>query len=891
LVLESPVKIKMFRKHLFTLLATLLVFALINCTQEEASDVQPNEAQPNQAHSLNVGEGFIDPLGYHDATPRFSWKLPEGVKHQTAYRIEASGESADWDSGWVESDQSLLVPYGGEPLASREKLEWRVQFKDESGSASSWSEPATLELGLLSKDNWSAKWIRPARVAPEGVEKVSLLQQGFDLDGTIEQARLYVTARGLFEVSLNGEKIGNEHFANGFTSYSNRLDSLTYDVTEQLQQGENTLDALLAFGWYAGRFGWSGQIQNYGEYPELLLQLEVVYQDGREEIIVSDENWQASMDGPILTSSIYDGEHIDARKEWTDWIPVVATEDLGDARIVPKPFAPVRETEVLGVQEIIEVEAGRYILDFGQDMVGWAKLNMPMQSGQTTTLRFAEMLNPDGTFHTDNYRSAKSTDSYTAAADGIVKWEPKFTFHGFRYVELSGLPEDVEPQNDWATGVVLHSDLDRIGKFESSHDKLNQLQDNITWGQRGNFLDIPTDCPQRDERAGWTGDAQVFVPTSMFNYDSHAFWKSWLTSMRDDQLENGNIPDIIPDIMGKGGSPGWVDAATFIPWEVYLRTGDTEVLTENYQMMEDLVSWYRSQMVDGLMPDIRGYGDWLQPYSSNDRFGDTPHSILGLAFYGRSSQVMAEVAAVLGNEQDVEKYTLEAESIAQSFADYYFDAEGRLQNVPETQTSYLLAIEFDLIPESMKESATQNLVRLIDDADGHLRTGFLGTPYIVSVLEEMGRQDLALSILFKESYPSWFYSINQGATTMWERWNSYSMEDGFNGAGMNSLNHYAYGAIGQWMYERIAGLAPDPEHSGYKHFFVRPMIAAQLEWASAELETAYGKASSEWRIENGQLIMEVVVPPNTTATIEFPSDRAPETVEAGSYRYELDYQS
>lgn len=872
-------------------MVTLLVFALSSCTQDETNDIPANEAQPFQAHSLNVGEGFTDPLGYHDARPGFSWKLPEGIKHQTAYRIEVSGESLVWESGWVESDQSVLMPYGGEYLQSRQQIEWRVQFKDENGIASDWSEPGTVELGLLSKNDWSAKWIRPATNAPENVEKVSLLQRGFELEGSIEKARLYVTARGLFEVSLNDEKVGNDHFANGFTSYSNRLDSLTYDVTDQLQQGENSLDVLLAYGWYAGRFGWSGQRQNYGDYPELLLQLEVVYEDGRTERIVSDESWQSSMDGPILFSSIYDGEHVDARKQWDDWQPVIAEPELGSARIVPKPFAPVRETEFLPVKEIIEQEDGRYIFDLGQNMVGWARLNIPVVEDQTTRVRFAEMLNPDGTMHTDNYRTAKSTDFYTAAENGNVEWEPKFTFHGFRYVELSGLPEGVTPQKDWLTGVVLHSDLTKTGSFETSHAKLNHLQRNITWGQRGNFLDIPTDCPQRDERAGWTGDAQVFVPTSMFNYDSHAFWKSWLTSMRDDQMENGNIPDIIPDILGKGGSPGWVDAVTFIPWEIYLRTGDTEVLTENYDMMEGLLGWYRNQMVDGLMPNIQGYGDWLQPYSSNDRFGDTPHSILGLAFYGRSSQVMADVAAVLGNDQDARKYTAEAESIAQSFADYYFDAEGRLQNVPETQTSYLLAIEFDLIPDSMKERATQNLVRLIDEADGHLRTGFLGTPYIVSVLEEMGRQDLAFSILFKESYPSWFYSINQGATTMWERWDSYSLEKGFSGAGMNSLNHYAYGAIGQWMYERIAGLAPDPAHPGYKHFFVRPLFPAQLDWAQAELETAYGKAFSGWKKENGKIIMEVIVPPNTTATIEFPNDREPETVEAGSHRFELDYRS
>ncbi len=794
-------------------------------------------------------------------------------------------------AGWVESDQSVLVPYGGEPLQSRQSLEWRVQFKDEAGNTSIWSDMATVELGLLSKNDWSANWIRPAADMPDDVEKVSLLQRGFELDGPIKKARLYVTARGLFEVSLNGEKVGNDHFANGFTSYSNRLDSLTYDVTNQLRQGNNSLDALLAYGWYAGRFGWSGQRQNYGDYPELLLQLEVTYEDGRLEKIISDENWRSSTDGPILSSSIYDGEHVDARKDWSEWGGVIAEADPGSARIVPKPFAPVRETQYIPVKEIIEQDDGRYIFDLGQNMVGWAKLSIPVAEDQTTTVRFAEMLNPDGTMHTDNYRTAKSTDSYTAAEDGIVEWEPKFTFHGFRYVELAGLPEDVTPQKDWITGVVLHSDLDKTGHFESSHAKLNHLQRNITWGQRGNFLDIPTDCPQRDERAGWTGDAQVFVPTSMFNYDSHAFWKSWLTSMRDDQMENGNIPDIVPDILGKGGSPGWVDAATFIPWEVYLRTGDTEVLAENYDMMEGLVNWYQSQLVNGLMPDIRGYGDWLQPYSSNDRFGDTPHSILGLAFYGRSTQVMAEVARILGKDEDAAKYTQQAETVAQNFADYYFDADGKLQNVPETQTSYLLAIEFDLIPESMKELATQNLVRLIDEADGHLRTGFLGTPYIVSVLEEMGREDLALSILFKETYPSWFFSINQGATTMWERWDSYTLENGFSGAGMNSLNHYAYGAIGQWMYERIAGLAPDPQTPGYKHFFVRPLIPGQLDWASAELETAYGKAYSGWKKENGNLLLEVMVPANTTATIEFPNGRESETVEAGFHQYELELAS
>lgn len=838
------------------------------------------------AHSLNVGEGFVEPLGYHDPTPTFSWKLPLGVTSQSAYQIQVQEEAMLWDSGWVESDQSVLVPYGGEPLSSRQSVAWRVRFKDQDGKQSVWSPLQKFELGLLSKKDWQAKWIRPAAKASEKVEKVAKLRHSFEVDGTVQKARLYVTARGLFEINLNQEKVGNDHFANGFTSYSNRLDSLCYDITDQLQSGSNSIEALLGYGWYAGKIGWKDQYGYYGKYPELLVQLEVTYEDGSKEVIVTDESWEATLEGPLLSSSIYDGEHVDARKQWTGWEPVLAEADLGEARIVPKPFAPVRKTETLAVKEITETEPGRFIFDLGQNMVGWPKLKIPVQKDQTITVRFAEMLNTDGTVHTDNYRAAKSTNSYTAAEDGTIEWEPIFTFHGFRYVELSGFPEGVEPMEDWVSGIVLHTDLKKIGTFESSHAKLNQLQRNINWGLRGNFLDIPTDCPQRDERLGWTGDAQVFAPTSLFNYDCRAFWISWLDSMRDDQKKNGVIPHVVPDVLGGGGSPGWLDAATIIPWELYLRTNDMEVLADNYEMMERLVGWYRGKMVDGLMPKIKGFGDWLQPYAENTR-GDTSQPFLGHAFYARSCQILANSAELLGKEEDARKYAAEAVSIKESFYEHYFDGEGKLQNVNETQTAYLLAIEFELLPEPMVEKAAKNLVRLVEEAEGHLRTGFLGTPFIVSLLDELGYQDLAFSILFKETYPSWFYSINQGATTMWERWNSYSKTEGFSGDNMNSLNHYAYGAIGQWLVERVAGLSPDPANPGYKHFFIRPAIPNQLDWARAELETNYGKALSEWRKEGDKIMLKVIVPPNTSATIEFPNARSPETVTAGTYEYEL----
>ncbi|HEU6447587.1 MAG TPA: family 78 glycoside hydrolase catalytic domain [Verrucomicrobiae bacterium] len=848
------------------------------------------------ADSLTVGEGAVDPLGFYESTPTFSWKLPAGVKKQSAYRIETTSGEKRWDSGWIKSDQSTFVRYQGPPFVSREHVEWQVDFRDENGKESGWSKPASFELGLLSKNDWTAQWIRPGQEMPTNGEPVANLRRAFSIGKKIARARVYVTARGLFELKLNGVRIGNDHFANGFTDYNKRIDTLTYDVTGQLRRGTNMIESLLGSGWYAGRLPFETKQKGpYGKYPELLLQLEITYQDGSRDTIVSDGQWEGTFDGPVLSSSIYDGESYDARKEPADWKPVLAETNLGPARLAPKPFPPVRQTQTLAAQNITEPEPGHFIFDLGQNMVGWARINVPVEKDRTVTIHFAEMLRQDGTLYTANYRSAKSTDTYTAAKTGIVEWQPHFTFHGFRYVELSGFSKDIKPKKDWVTGIVLHSDLPRAGRFESSSAKLNQLQSNILWGWRGNSLDIPTDCPQRDERMGWTGDAEVFCPTAMFNTDSLAFWKSWLASMRGDQERDGSIPDFIPAIEHWQNSPGWMDAATFIPWEVYVRTGDKQVLAENYSMMEKLVGWYRSQSVNGLLPNIKGYGDWLQPYPQlpatpgdwmGNRRGDTPQPLLGSAFYARSAQILADSARILGHDEEAERYAAEAASVRHAFTTNYFSADGKLRIVPETQTAYVLAIAFDLIPEELKSHAAAHLVRLIHEAGDHLRTGFLGTPHIAQALDETGHGDVAYTLLFQETYPSWFYPIDQGATTMWERWNSYTRDKGFGDATMNSFNHYAYGAIGQWMYERVAGLAPDPANPGYKHFFVRPLIGTQLDSARAELETPYGKASSAWMKRKGKIMMDIVVPPNTTATVEFPGHRRPKTIPAGNYHFE-----
>ncbi len=854
------------------------------------------------ATALTVGDGLVEPLGYPGPIPTFSWKLPEGVKRQRACQIEVREvEKILWDSGWIESDQSTLFPYGGAPLRSRQRVQWRVRFRDENDQDHGWSSFAQLEVGLLSADDWKARWIRPAEAPDPSRESVGYLRRTFLVPKTVARARLYATARGLFDFQLNGVRVCRDHFANGLTSYHKRLDTLTYDVTAQLTVGQNTLEGLLGAGWYGGRYPFrTKELGPFGKDTGLLVQLEITYADGSSDIIASDSQWEGTYTGPIVSSSIYDGEDFDARRQPANWRPVAASADLGTAALTPKPFAPVRQLRILAPQKITEPQPGRYVFDVGQNMVGWARLQIPVAKDQTVTIRFAEMLKDDGMLYTENYRTAKSTDTYTAARTGEITWEPCFTFHGFRYVELSGLPAGVQPQKEWVTGVVLQSDLPRTGTFVSSHAKLNQLQSNIAWGWLGNSLDIPTDCPQRDERAGWTGDAQAFCATAMFNTEAHAFWKSWLGSMRDDQDADGVIPEIIPiaDQKRRERSPGWMDAATIIPWDVYVRTGDVSLLADNFEMMEKLVGWYRGQSVGGLLPNIKGFGDWLQPYPrgrdtpedrQGGRRGDTPLPLLGAAFYARSAQILADSARVLGRAADAERYGEEAAAVRAAFTREYFDGDGRLRHTPETQTAYVLAIAFDLIPSSMKARAGENLVRLVNEAGGHLGTGFLGTPFLAPVLDQTGHADVAAALLFQDSYPSWFYSIDQGATTMWERWNSYTRDKGFGDANMNSFNHYAYGAIGQWMYERVAGLAPDPGHPGYKHFFVRPLIVRQLDSARADLETPYGKASSAWKKQGGKVALEVVVPPNTTATIEFPDGRPALTVEAGVHHFDSSF--
>ncbi|WP_299430128.1 family 78 glycoside hydrolase catalytic domain [uncultured Maribacter sp.] len=848
-----------------------------------------------EAQKLTISEGFENPLGFYDKTPSFSWQLPvsEGVLSQSAYQIVVAStpdllpDNADlWNSEKQQTAQSTWVKYAGTALQSRQKVYWQVKYWNQDNEASKWSEMNHFELGLLTNNDWKAKWIgldtkkeKLLGSQENIVHRPQYLRKGFELSNDVASARLYITAKGVFDVAINGEDVSDDVMPPGYTPYKERIETITYDVTDVIESGQNTIGVELAAGWHSGRLGWEKELWVDTETPKMLFQLELTMKDGSKEMILSDDTWKGTTNGPTRISEIYDGETYDANLEmpnWTTnnfndktWESVNTFPVTNDIRLEPKRHTTVKTKIELATQEVVEKD-GTAVFDLQQNMVGVPLLKVPMKKGQTLKIRFAEMLSPDGTFYTENYRTALSTNYYTASEDGVIEWMPKFTFHGFQYLELSGYDTSKTPSKDWVTGLVQYSDFEENGTFTSSHEKLNQLQSNIVWGLRGNFFDIPTDCPQRDERMGWTADAQVFAPASMFNADVYKFWASWMQSVGESQYDNGAVPWVVPDVLFNNKvSAGWGDACTIIPWKIYQRTGDKKILEENFETMKGWVKYHES-VTKNYISSMGFFADWLQPLPENDSpKGDTSHSLIGTAFFAHSANLTAKTAKTLGKTEEFEKYNAIYKTVANAFENKFFE-KGKVKDVAETQTSYLLALAFDLLSGDNNANAKKHLLRKIAEADNHLRTGFLGTPLLSEVLDATGEIDLMYKILFNETYPSWFYSINQGATTIWERWNSYSKKDGFNPMKMNSLNHYAYGAIGEWMYERIAGIAPlEP---GYKTISIAPQVRQPLTSASANLNSPYGKISSSWRIADNDFKLEVVVPPNTTAKVVIPAD-------------------
>lgn len=857
----------------------------------------------------------VNPLGIDKLKPRLSWHIEDDKTNvlQTAFQVICASslkelkkeENLIWNSGKVVSDQSVHVVYGGKTLQSAQGVCWKVKVWNNYGDESDWSEPAYFQMGLLNPSDWKAKWIEPGLDEdPSDSTPCPFLRSEFKVLKKIKQATAYITARGLYELHINGVKVGPDLFTPGWTSYDTRLQYQAYDLTELINKGDNALGAILGDGWYRGYLVWQGNKNLYGDKLALLCQINVAYEDGSEELIVSNDTWKAST-GPILKSDIYNGETYDARLEMPAWDKPGFNDDSWES-VVEKQYAynnivasegvPVRITETLKPNKKIVTPKGELVFDMGQNMVGWVRFRLKGEKGQKITLNHAEVLDQDGNIYLDNIRDIKAEDTYIFKGNAIETYEPRFTFHGFRYVRISG--DITNLTVDDIKGRVVHSEMVQTGTFECSDPLINRLQQNIDWGLRGNFLDVPTDCPQRDERLGWTGDAQVFAPTACYNRDTAAFYTKWMKDFIPDQKEDGSVPWVVPNVIKDGagtgwsdgfGATGWADAAVVIPWTVYQKYGDKRILEEQYASMKRWEEYMIRESGDRMIFDAGfHFGDWLSfaeyysIYYNAPDYGyagaHTDKDLIATAYFYYTTGLMQKIAAILGKKEDEVRYKAIRPKIKAAFNKEFLTQNGRLTS--NTQTAYVLALAFGILPDEHKEVSAK---RLVDDVNhfGHLTTGFLGTPLLCQALTESGYPEIAYKLLFNKHYPSWLYPVTKGATTIWERWDGIKPDGSFQTVGMNSFNHYAYGAVGDWLYAYVAGIRQDEKKPGYKKIIIKPYPSKELDWVKAKFHSMYGVIRSEWKYDSEKLIMKIEIPANTNADIYLPVSASSDIKEGG----------
>ena len=857
---------------------------------------------------LNVSpvkcENIKNPIGLDVEVPRFSWILESSDKNiiQKSYEIEVSADATFtqiiWKSGIIESSQSHLIDYKGSSLAPVSMYWVRVRVSDSSGQTSSWSPTAFFETALMAGGVWEAPFISSREDTKPEESKGWIFTKKLDIKKDLASARLYATALGVYETTINGERVGDQQMTPGWTNYSKRLLYQCYDITQYLTKGENTFGAHIGAGWYKGDLaGWVGKRCVYGKRNAVSLQILLSYQDGSRDWIKTDESWQSGT-SPVISSEIYHGEEYDARREnstsWADSQRVPSPESV---QITAQDGPLTLPQETLQVQEIITDKKGRTILDFGQNMTGVVRFKVKGREGDRVVLKHAEILSPPGEFYTENLRSARQEIIYTLNGEGTETYQPRFSFQGFRYVLVEEYPGEVKAEAFEA--VVLHSAMEKSGDFSCSHPLLNQLHHNILWGMKGNFFDIPTDCPQRDERLGWTGDAQVFISTACNLMDASGFFTKWLRDMRSEQNEEGGIPHVIPDVLddaasqddilkGNHSATGWADAMTICPWEIYSQYGDRRILEENYDAMKGWVSYMRKEARDEVLWDSGfHFGDWVAlDAKEGSYFGATPNDLTATVFYANSVNIMIKTAKVLGFKEDLKEFKALYERIVTAFQNEFFTNTGRL--AVNTQTAHVLALYFNLAPKKFIQRTVDTLVKLLENEEDHLLTGFLGTPYLCAALSRNGRLDKAYKLLLQEDYPSWLYQVKQGATTIWEHWDGLKPDGSLWSPDMNSFNHYAYGSVGYWMYSVVAGLSLDEDDPGYKTILFRPQPGGGLTQAQASQMTPYGKASVSWNLKGRDFNCTLKIPANARGRVILPGQKDWTELGSGEYSYQID---
>lgn len=869
-----------------------------------------------------------NPIGVFTPNPSLSWVLDTDKQNvlQSSYSIELSKDSdfaeLFWKSGEVQSQQSIDVRYDGPALESSKRYFWRVKIRDNHGEESPWSESAQFDTAMFSQDEWKAVFITAEDEGAGASSAGSLFRKSFSIEKKPKSAYLYATAKGIYEMYCNGERIGDQFLTPGWTEYDSRLLYQSYDLSDLLKQGENALGAMVGPGWYKGDLAsWLNKRNIYGDRTAILAQLRIEYEDGSIELISTDDSWKQAA-SPVTYSEIYHGEKYDARMEQSGWNranfddgawkpAMLESKDL--SAIYPQDGLPVKEIESFEAKSIFSTPEGDKVIDFEQNISGWVRFKVKGNAGDKVILRHAETLDADGNFYTINLRTAKQVIEYILKGGEEEIYAPHSTFQGFRYISVDAYPGEIKPEN--FTAIAISSDMRPIGDFSCSHPLLNQLISNVRWSMRDNFVDIPTDCPQRDERLGWTGDAQVFIRAASYLVETAPFFRKWLRDVSASQFDDGGIPHVVPDVLQNigatdpnidddYGSTGWGDVATVAPWTIYKYFGDKDLLEEQYPSMKAWVDFIHSKAENGTIWNTGfHFGDWVAlDAKEGSYFGATPNDLTATAYYAYSTELLIKAARVLSKDEDIKKYEALHAEIAKAYAKEFFTPSGRL--AARTQTAHILSLRFGLTPEAFKKRTIDTLIELLQENDGHLLTGFLGTPYFCQVLSENGHLDQAYDLLLKEDYPSWLYQITKGATTVWEHWDGLKPDGTMWSPDMNSFNHYAYGAVVDWIFSTIGGLDSSESAPGFAKFLLTPQPGGNLSWAETRYRSGYGDIALRWEIKDAKMKLSATIPANTTATLTLPGaaagkyagiDFIPSTTGAtatlgsGSYQFEYDY--
>jgi len=861
-----------------------------------------------------VTMNYLDkPMGI-TAFPQFGWIIESNKKNvmQKTFRLQISNDSQFksllYDSGTVDSEESAHIWIQNLPaknyefaLESAGKYFVRLKVQDQYGEESPWSFGSYFITGLISGDDIQASFVSAESRDDADNSKGTYIRKDFSLAKKVKEAYAYTTALGVYHFYINGEKVGNDELAPGWTSYDSRLLYQTHDITSYLRDGKNTFGAMIGAGWYKGLMGYHKKRNHYGTQTAFFAQLHVRYEDNSTEVFVTNQECKGH-DSPVVFSEIYDGEIYDACLELSDWCSpyykecnfnqscLSASAGWRDVEILNKDYkclfpqegCTVKIIEMLPAKDIFRTPSGDTIIDFGQNLTGWIRMNIPNVNGGKIELNCFEILDAMGNPYFENLRSAKETLIYICKdhPENVLKkqdvfwYQPFHTFQGFRYAKIADYPG--VPKKEDFTACVVHSDMELTGDFYCSNSDLNQLQHNITWGMKGNFLDIPTDCPQRDERLGWTGDAQIFCRTATFLMNTYTFFSKWLKDLSADQIPDGGVPNVIPDILNdKNGdrldanihsAAAWADAAVINPWMLYQAFGDKKIIEEQYESMKMWINFMHNHSRDGIWEFNIQHGDWLALDSEEGSYvGATPNELVCAAYFAYSSGLFAKMAKAIGNKKDYDEYQTLHEEVVQAFGRHFFNENGDM--TVNTQTAHILALHFNLAPKEYKERTIHTLLSLLEKEQGHLVTGFVGTPYFCHVLSQNGHPKEAYELLLKDDFPSWIYQVKMGATTIWEHWDGLKPDGSMWSPDMNSFNHYSYGAIGEWLYRVVAGIEIDEDNPGYRHAIIQPHIGGNLSFVRGSYRTVYGDLSVEWMRNKQTVTLKVTVPVNTTATI------------------------